>query len=195
MGMRSAAPGAASGTLRLYRLATATRPARQVCMEPAVRAGQWHEAGDRVLYGYESEELAALSLSHLTLGVEPARLVHERIELPADPWLHAEFNVAEDPRARRAMASHGTALPLVNLCEVLRERNLLAVWVRSPYVTRQRTVLIHVDHPDFERVRIRSHVMPGEQFFAHGPCSAEPDDAWAPTQILRHAAGPHGMRP
>lgn len=176
----------ADDTLRVYRLATATRPALQVCRESALRAGRWHDVGDRVLYAYESEELAALSLSQLTQGVEPARLVHETLVLPADARLHAEFQVATDARARRAFfAPGGAQLPFVNLVERLREHGLLSLWVTSPYTSHQRTVLLNVDHPAFAVVQVQSHVLPGDSFFTHGPCGAEVDDAWARTEVER----------
>jgi hypothetical protein len=170
--------------IRVWRLATATRPAQQVCAEPALRAGRWHDVGDRVLYAYESEELAALSLSQLTQGVEPARLVHESLDLPADPTLHAEFNVAGEGKTRRAFYTPGEVrLPIVNLSALMRERHLLTLWVTSPYTTQQRTVLINADHPAFGKIRIESHVLPGASFFSTGPCGSDVADAWAQTDF------------
>lgn len=174
-----------TNSIRVWRMATATRPALQVAAESAVRAGRWHDVGDRVLYAYESEELAALSLSQLTQGVEPARLVHESLDLPADPAIHAEFNVAADGKTRRAFYTPGEVrLPIMNLSTLMRERNLLSLWVTSPYTTQQRTILINAEHPAFERVRIESRVLPGTSFFSTGPCGSDVADAWARTEMM-----------
>ena len=153
--------------LRVWRLATATRPALSVCAEPAIRAGRWHDVGDQVLYAYESEELAALSLSQLTHGVEPEHLVHETFTLPADASLHGEFDLAGEGRSRRNFFTPGVVrMPIVNLASLMRERKLLTLWVSSPYTTLQRTVLINARHAAFSDIRIESHSPAGSSFFS-----------------------------
>lgn len=115
-------------------------------------AGKYHDAGDRVIYGWSSSEMAFMSLLNLTGSHPPTQLIREKILLPLSPSRIASLSTClTNGTIRRADLS-----PPSRLAGVMKREGLLGVWVKSALMPSEHILVLNPDAPTFADVTVLS---------------------------------------
>lgn len=132
------------------------RPLQSFAYSAAVAsttAGRYHEAGDRVVYGWSSSEMAFLSLLDLTGRHPPIQMVREKIRLPKLPSkiVHLsnclESGVFHPQEMRRNPSC---------LIRQMKRKELLGVWIHSELMPSEQVLVLNPDDPAFMEVTLLS---------------------------------------
>ncbi len=124
-------------------------------IRPANQAGRWHEKGDRVIYAWQTAELAAMSMGLLTGALVPTELRRERLDLPQAPNLFSSYFPVDN-------ATNATGAPMSRTSGLLREmksRSLLGLWIPSRVFPTQCLLLLDPTHAMFDQVCLSAEVV------------------------------------
>jgi len=117
-------------------------------------AGHYHEAGDRVLYGWSSSEMAFLSLLDLAGGHSPTQMVREKIWLPKLPG-----KIMSLPSClANGVFRHRELDPASRMIQLMKREGLLGVWVNSGFMSSAQVLVLNPDDPAFMEVTLLSAI-------------------------------------
>lgn len=128
----------------------------------SMAGGKYHEAGDRVMYGWSSSEMAFMSMLIATGGHAPLQLVREKLRLPPTAGRIESLSACLASGAIPAAEVD----PLSQLCGAMKRRGLLGVWVESELMPSEHVLVLNPDAPSFAEVSVASSsiVSRGELF-------------------------------
>ncbi len=114
--------------------------------------GRYHGAGDRVIYGWSSSEIAFMSLLSLAGTHPPTQLIREKIQLPVLPGKIASLaTYLANGTIRQSDLS-----PSSGLSGVMKREDLLGVWVNSELMPTEHVLVLNPDAAGFSEVAVLS---------------------------------------
>lgn len=117
---------------------------------PSSLPGRYHEAGECVVYGWSSSEMAFLSLLDLTGPHPPLQLVREKLQLPTRSGRIETLAVLQaDGSLGRADAE-----PPSRLLGAMKRKGLLGVWVPAGLMPSEHILVLNPDAPAFADVAL-----------------------------------------
>lgn len=114
--------------------------------------GKYHDAGDRVIYGWSSSEIAFMSLLTLTGSHPPLQLIREKIQLPLLPGKIASLTAC----LTNGILRQADLSPLSGLSGVMKREGLLGVWVKSEIMPSEHVLVLNPDAPAFSDITVLS---------------------------------------
>lgn len=119
-------------------------------LTPRSVPGKYHQAGDRVLYGWSSSEVAFMSMHEIAGAHAPRQLLREKIRLPI---YSNQILTITDCVSVGMMSASDVSAPR-SLVALMRRHELLGVWAESAVQAGEYVLVLNGSHPDVERVGV-----------------------------------------
>lgn len=144
--------------LRVWRLVPPMGVFSEAMKQAAAFDGRWHRVATRVVYAYESPELAAQLLGYKVGAHVPKTLLQECIELPMLTDAHERISGDQARAIMTGQAQH-EGLRFQDVTHYMQKMRRLSVWIPMAEAGRQHVVLLNPAHVAMPETRVSTRMV------------------------------------